>query len=89
MDKISLVIPLLHGAAKIWYHSIHVYINEDTAIHDKRPFNPKNELRTWEGFRKRLKASFGGHWDSDRALREWNGLVIQPGKVDQFIDELV
>jgi hypothetical protein len=89
MDKISLVIPLLRSAAKKWYHSIHVYINEDAAIRDKRPFNPKNELRTWEGFRKRLVASFGGHSDRDRALREWNGLVMQPGKVDQFIDELV
>jgi len=45
MDKISVVIPLLPARAKAWYHSIHVYINEDAAIHDKRPFDPNNFLR--------------------------------------------
>jgi len=63
MDKISLVIPLLRAGAKKWYHSIHVYINEDAAIRDKRPFDPNNVLRTWERFHKRLVSSFGGHSD--------------------------
>jgi len=58
MDKISLVIPLLRAGAKKWYHSIHVDINEDAAIRDKRPFDPNNVLRIWEGFRKRLVSSF-------------------------------
>ena len=49
MDKISLVIPLLRAGAKKWYHIIHVYINEDAAIRDKRPFDPNNVIRTWEG----------------------------------------
>jgi len=65
MDKISLVIPLLRAGAKKWYPSIHVYINEDAAIRDKRPFDPNNVLRTWEGFLKRLVSSFGGHLDRD------------------------
>jgi len=63
MDNISLVIPLLCAGAKRWYPSIHVYINEDAAICDKRPFDPNNVLQTWEGFRKRLESSFGGHSD--------------------------
>ena len=46
-------------------------------------------LLTWEGFRTRLISSFGGHADRDRALRDWNQLVMQPGKVDHFIDELI
>jgi len=54
MDKISLVIPLRHIRAKRYYHCIHVYINEDVAIRDKRPFDANNILRTWEGFRKHL-----------------------------------
>ena len=79
MDKISLVIPLLRAGAKKWYHSIYVYINEDAAICDKRPFDPNNVLRTWEGFRKRLVSSFGRHSDRYRAFQEWNGLSMQPG----------
>jgi len=63
MDKISLVIRLLRAGARNWYHSIHVYINENAAIRDKRLFDPNNVLRTWEGFRKRLVSSFGGHSD--------------------------
>ena len=89
MDKISLVIPLLRAGAKKWYHSMHVYINEDAAIRDKRPFDPNTLLRTWEGFRKRLVSIFGGHSDRDRALREWNGLSMQPGKIDLFVDDLL
>jgi len=89
MDKISLVIPLLRARAKRWYHSIHVYINEDAAIRDKWPFDPNNDLRSWEGFRKRLVYSFGGNSDQDRALRTWNVLSIQPGKIDLFVDELI
>jgi len=63
MDKISLVIPHLRAGMKKWYHSIHVYINKDANIGDKRPFHPDIVLRTWEGFRKRLVSGFGGHWD--------------------------
>jgi len=68
---------------------MHVYINEDAAIRDKRPFDPNNVPRTWEGFRKRLVSSFGGHTDRDCALRDWNGLSMQPGKNDLFVDELI
>jgi len=89
MDKISLVIPLLRAGGKKWYHSIHVDINEDTAIRDKRPFDPNNVLRTWGGFRRRLVSGFGGYADRDRALHEWNGLSMQPGKIDLFVDELI
>jgi len=89
MDKISLVIPLFRAGAKRWYHSIYVYINGHVAILDKRPFDPNNVLQTWEGFRKGLVSSFGRHSDRDRALREWNGLSMQPGKIDLFIDELI
>jgi len=89
IDKIRLVIPLLRAGAKKWYHSIHVYINEYAAIRNKRPFDPNNVLRTWEGFRKRLVSSFGGHLDRDHALRKWNGLSMQPGRIDLFVDELI
>ena len=89
MDKISLVIRLLRAGARNWYHSIHVYINENAAIRDKRLFDPNNVLRTWEAFRKRMVSSFGGHWDRDRALCEWNGLSMQPGKIALFLDELI
>jgi len=89
MDKISLVIALLSVGAKKWYHSIHVYINEDAAIRDKRLFDPNNVLRTWEGFRKRLVSGFGGHLNRDRALCQWNGLSMQPGKIYLFVDELI
>ena len=81
--------PLLRAGVQEWYHSINVYINEDAAIRDKRPFDPNNVLRTWEGFHKRLVSSFGGHSDQDRALPEWNGLSMQPGRIDLFVDELI
>ena len=89
MDKISLVIPLLHAEAKELYYSIYVYINRDSAIRNKRPFDPNNVLQTWEGFRKRLVSSFGGHSNQDRALPKWNGLSVQPGKINLFVDELI
>ena len=87
MDKISLIIPLLRARAKKWYHSIHVDINEDSAIRDKRPFNPNNILRIWDGFCKRLISIFGCNLDPDHALREWNGLSMQPVKIDLFVDK--
>jgi len=71
-DKVSLVIPLLHGPAKKWYQSIHLYVSEEGAHREGIPFDPKSVLRTWEGFRQRLVSSFGGHSDRDRALRQWN-----------------
>jgi len=89
MDKIGFVIPLLRAGAKNWYHSIHIYINEDAAIRDKSLFDPNNVLRTWKGFCKRLACSFGGHSDPDCSLRELNGLSMQAGKIDLFIDELI
>jgi len=89
MDKISLVIPLLRAGAKRWYDCIHVYINQDAAICDNRLFDPNNVLRTWEGFRKRLVSSFGGYSVRECALREWNGLSMQPEKIDLFVDELI
>jgi len=89
MNKISRVISLICAGAKKWYHSIHVYINEDAAIRDKRPFDPNNVLQTWEGFRKHLVSSFGGYSDRDRALFKWNGLSMQLGKIDLFVDELI
>jgi len=89
VDKITLVIPLLHAGAKKWYKSIHVYINEDAAMHDKLPFEPNNVLQTWEGFRKGLVSRLGGHSHQDRALRAWNSLSMQPGKGDLFVDELI
>jgi len=89
MDRISLVIPLLRAGGNKSYHRIHVYINEDAAIFAKRLFDPNNVLRTWEGFRKPLVSSFGGHLDRDRTLRAWNGLSMQPGNIDLFVDELI
>jgi len=89
MDRISLVIPLLRAGARKWYHSIHVYINEDAAICDKRTLDPNNVLRRWEAFGKRLVSSFIAHSDRDRALPEWNGLSLQQGKIDPFVDELI
>jgi len=53
------------------------------------PFDPKNVLGTWEGFRQRLVSSFGGHSDRDSALREWNDLPMKSGKIDPFCDELM
>jgi len=70
MDRISLVISLLHAGAKELYYSIHVYMHKDAAIRNKRPFDPNNILRTWEGIRKRLVSSFGGHLNQDRTLRK-------------------
>jgi hypothetical protein len=88
-DKVSLVIPLLQGPAKKWYQSIHPYVSEEGARREGLPFDPKNVLRTWEGFRQRLVSSFGGHSDRDRALREWNELAMKAGKIDHFCDELM
>jgi len=89
MDKIRLVIPLLRARAKKRHHSIHVYIDEDAAIRAKRPFDRTNVFRTWEAVRKRLVSIFGGHSDRDRSLREWNGISMQPGKIDLFVDDLI
>ena len=89
MDKISLVIPLLQKAAKLWYQGIHSYISEDAAKRKGKPFDPNNVLRTWDSFRKWLISSFAGHSDRDRALQEWSQLVMRPGKIDHFIDEMV
>jgi len=86
--KLALSFPSFVPGKK-WYHSIHVYINEDAAIRDKRPFDPNNVLQRWEGLRKHLVSSFRGHSDRDRALREWNGLSMQAGKIDLFVDELI
>jgi len=68
MEKISFVIPLLRARAKRLYHSIHVCINEDTAIDDKRPFDLNNLLRPWEDFHKHLLSCFVGYSDRDRPL---------------------
>jgi len=87
--KLASSFPSFVPDLKRWYHSIHVYINEDAGIRDKRPFDPNNVLRTWKGFRKRLVSSFGGYSDLDRALPEWNGLSMQPGKIDLFVDDLI
>jgi len=38
---------------------------------------------------ERLVNSFGGHLDRDRALHDWNGLSMQPGKIDLFVDKLI
>ena len=89
IDKVSLVIPLLKGTAKEWYQGVHPYINKEGAKRHGITFNPKNELRTWAGFRKRLEGSFGGHSDRNRALREWSELVMKPGKTDRYIDDLI
>ena len=57
MDKVSLIIALLEGDAKVWYNSIHVHISEEAAQRAGVPFNKDNELRTWIGFRKCLEGS--------------------------------
>jgi len=89
MDKIGLVVPLLEGAAKSWYLGIHRHLSQDEAIRMGLRFNPDDPLRTWAGFRQRLEASFGGHEDQDRSLREWMDLTMKPGKVDKYLDKLV
>jgi len=89
IDKVSHVIPLLRDTAKEWYNAIHPQINKDAAKRRGMKFDPKNELRTWKGFRKRLEDSFGGHSDWHRALREWSQLYMKEGKVDSFIDQLI
>ena len=68
IDKVSLIIALLEGDAQVWSNSIHVHISEEAALRARVPFNKDNELRTWIGFRKRLKGSFGGHSDRDHAV---------------------
>jgi len=88
-DKVSLVIPLLQGPAKKSYQSIHPYVSEEGAHREGIPFDPKNVLCTWEGFRQRLVSSFGGHSDRDRALREWNDWTMKSCKIDHFCDELM
>jgi len=70
IDKVSLAIPLLRDMDKEWYNAIHPHINKDAAKQRAIKFDPKNELRTWEGFRKRLEGCFGNHSDRNRALRE-------------------
>jgi len=89
IDKVSLVIPLLRDTAKEWYNAIHPHINKDAAKRRGIKFDPKNELRTREGFRKRWEGSFGGHSDRNRALREWSHLYMKDGKVHRFINELI
>jgi len=89
IDKVSLVIPLLRDTVKEWYNAIHPHMNKDPAIRRGIKFDPKNELRTWEGIRKRLEGSFGGHSDRNHALREWSQMYLKDGKVDRFIDELI
>jgi len=84
-----LVILLLKGPDKKWYQSIPPYISEEGARREGIPFDLKNVLRTWEGFRQRLVSSFGGHSDRDRALMEWNDLTMKSGKIDHFCDELM
>jgi len=70
IDKVSLVIRLLRDTAKDLYNTIHPHSNKDTAKRRGIKFDSKNELPTWEGFRKRLEGSFGGNSDRNRALRE-------------------
>ena len=89
MDKVSLIIALLEGDAKVWYNSIHIHISEKAALRAGVPFNQDNELRTLIGFRKHLEGSFGGHSDRDRALNQWEVLKMKPYKVDPFCDELI
>jgi len=89
IQKVSLVIHLLRDTAKEWYKAIHPHINKDAAKRQGIKFDPKNELRTWEAFRKRLEDSFGSRLDRNRALREWSQLYMKDGKVDRFIDELI
>jgi len=88
-DKVSLVIPLLQGPAKTGYQSIDPYVSEEGARREGIPFDPKNVLPTWEGFRQRLVSSFGGHSDRDRTLREWNDLTMKSGMIDHFCDQLM
>ena len=71
------------------YQGIHSYISEDAAKRLGKLFDPKNVLRTWDGFRTRLISSFGGHSHRDPALQEWGQLVMRPGKIDHFIDEII
>jgi len=87
INKVSLVIPLLRGTAKEWYNAMHPHINKDAAKRRRIRFDPKNELRTLEGFRKSLEGSFGCQSDRNHALREWSKLYMKVGKVDRFIDE--
>jgi len=70
IDKVSLVIPRLRDTAKEWYNAIYPHINQDAAKRRGIRFDPKNELSTSEGFRKRLEGSFGGHSDRNRTLKE-------------------
>ena len=84
-----MVIPLLQGPAKKSYQSVHPYVSEEGAHREGIPFNPKNVLRTGEGFRQRLVSSFGRHSDQDRALRECPDLTMKSGKIDHFCDELM
>jgi len=74
INKVSLVIPLLRDTAKDWYNAIHPHINKDAAKRQGIKFDPKNELRTWEGFRKHLEGGFGVHSDRNRGPREWSQL---------------
>jgi len=87
IDKVSLVLSLLRDTAKEWYNAIHLHINKDAAKRGGIKFDPKNELRTWEGFHKLLDGSVGGHSYRNRALREWSQLYMKDGKADRFIDE--
>jgi hypothetical protein len=89
IDKVSLVIPLLKDGAKEWYKGIHPYINKEGAERHGIPFDPKNALRTWKGFRERLEGSFGGWSDRNQSLREWGALMMKPGKTDRYIDDLI
>jgi len=84
-----LVIPLLQGPAKKWYQSIHPYVSEEGARREGIPFDPKNVVHTWEGFRQWLVSSFREHSDRDRALRKWNDWTMKSGKINHFCDELM
>jgi len=88
-DKVSLVIPLVQGPAKKWYQSRNPYVSEEGACREGIPFDPKNVLHTWEGFRQRLVSSFGGLSDRDHTLREWHDSTMKSGKIDHFCDELM
>jgi len=87
IEKVCLVIPLFRDTAKERYNAIHPHINKDAAKRRGIKFDPKNELRTWEAFRKRLEGRFGCHSDRNRPLREWSQLYMKDGKGDSFIDE--
>jgi len=88
IDKVSLVIHLLRDNAKQSYTAIHLHMNKDAAKRHWIKFDPKNQLRTWEVFRKHLEGSFGSDTDTNGALREWSQLYMKDGKVDCFIDQL-